>query len=89
MHQRSTPFSVGRRWFCDNGFKRDGRSRFWFVIIGPGENYSGKPSATHKRCRLDVHPEDLASCRNGYKSHGTVSDYSHAHLKKFAQLEPA
>ena len=78
----STPFAIGRRWLCSP----PGRARFWFVIIGPGTNDLNKPSKVHKRCRIEVHPEDrhMASGR----SHGLESTYSHKHLKKHATLEP-
>ena len=75
-----TPFSIGQRWFCCS----PGRARFWFVIVGPGENDADKTSKTHKKCRLEVHPEDLVAKIPGYKSHGEVYNYSHKHLKKYA-----
>lgn len=81
-----TPFAPGRRWLCTP----EGRARFWFVILGPGDNYAGKPSAAHKRCRIEVHPDDLAARLPGYKLDGTEGDYSHKHLKKWAVLvDPA
>jgi hypothetical protein len=79
-----TSFAVGRRWLCVT----PGRARFWFVIVGPGENYSGKPSKTHKRCALVVHPDDIANRLHGYRSDGTDGHYSHKHLKEHAVLEP-
>lgn len=83
-----TQFSTGRRWFCDPSQHARARARFWFVILGPGDNYNGKPSPLYKQCRLDIHPDDLANQVPGYKSHGTTSTYSHKHLKKYAVLEP-
>jgi hypothetical protein len=69
---RITPFSVGRRWYCDNS--TTGRPNFTFVIIGPGS----KPD--EKRCRLEYDdPSRL--------SHNHETFYSHKHLKKYAKLQ--
>ena len=84
---KQTPFAIGRRWFVDRAGD-PGRARFWFVIVGPGENYDGKPSTVWKRCRIDVHPDDIAAKVRGYQSHGCESVYPHRHLKKCARLEP-
>lgn len=81
----STPFAIGRRWSCQ---ENPGRARFWFVIIGPGTNRNDKPAASYKRCRIEVHPDDITSQRPGYKTDGLESTYSHKHLKKHAVLEP-
>lgn len=82
-----TPFQPGRRWFCGQG-SREGRARFWFVILRDGHNYAGKLSTEHKLCRIQIHPDDLAMKVPGYKDHGMESTYSHKHLKKYAALEP-
>jgi hypothetical protein len=87
-----TPFAVGRRW----RLKRETSDyvRGWWVIVGPGENYAGKPSKTHKLCRFEVHPEDVGSGKRGDPMlHGSTADhepqsYSHTHIKKYAVLEP-
>lgn len=78
----STPFAVGRRWFCET----PGRARFWFVILGPGLNFVNNPAPNFKRCRIEVHPDDMN--RAGGKDHGREGTYSHKHLKKYAKLEP-
>lgn len=81
----ATPFQTGRRWLAHSD---PGRARFWFVIIGPSRNENGKPSAVHKQCRIEVHPDDRAFKVPGYKHHGRISTYSHKHLKTWAYLQP-
>jgi hypothetical protein len=56
------------------------------VILGPGDNYAGKPSKVHKTCLIEVHPDDLKWRTPGYKYHGQTGIYSHKHLKKYATL---
>ena len=81
---KSTAFSTGRRYFCDR--RCDGRARFFFQITGPGCNYDGKPSNTYKNCVNVTHPTDMVANIHGYKNNGSVSTYSHAHLKKYGVL---
>ncbi len=85
---KPTPFSVGRRWFCERKGETSGRARVYFVIVGPGENSHGKPSKTHKLCRLETHPDDLAAKLPGSSHNEITSTYSHAHIKKHAVLVP-
>lgn len=85
--KRTTPFSIGRRWFYDRRENTD-YSRFWFVIAGPGTNTLGEPSKEWKLCRLEVHPDDLRDHRHGYTLHGMEVMYKHSHIKKHAVLEP-
>ena len=70
---RETPYSVGRRWYCDLSAK--GRESFTFVVIGPGE----KPG--EKLCRLEYDNPKVHGL-----GHGTEQIYSHKHLKKYAKL---
>lgn len=83
----TSPYAPGRRWRCAPQ-PDSGRCVFWFVIIGPGENYVGKPSSRHKRCRLEVSEEDRARRAPGYHAHGREESYTHAHLRRWAVLEP-
>jgi hypothetical protein len=80
-----TPFAIGRRWFADRT-DHPHRARFWWVILGPGENYSGKISPEWKRCRIEVHPDDRKKL--GASAHGEEGNWQTKHLKKYARLEP-
>lgn len=80
------PFSTGRKWWCDRS--TEGKASFWFIIEGRGTNYHGNPSGTHKVCRIEVCPEDLAAKRSGYLLHNSIDTFSHQHLKQAATLTP-
>lgn len=82
---KPTKFAIGRRWRCVRG-AAEGRPRFWFVIVGPGQDWIGKPSKRYKLCRIEVFPEDMHKQRH---SHGAQAHYSHAHLRRVATLDPA
>jgi len=73
---------VGQKWLCDN--RKFGLARFYFVILGPGKNLSGKKSSKFKLCKLEMHRGDRA--KFGYKFHGKVINCSHSHIKKYAKL---
>ena len=68
---RVTPFSIGRRWYCDN--TAGSRPSFTFIIIGPGLK------AWEKTCRLEYEDPRIPS-------HGIEGVYTHKHLKKYAKL---
>ncbi len=76
----TSPFSAGSRWLCTP----EGRARFYFVILRPGLNFVGKPSPSFKRCRIDIHPDDMNMA--GSNLHGHESTYTHKHIKKCATL---
>lgn len=82
MAARVTPFGVGQRW---RAAEPGDKASFDFVILGPGLNYNGKPSSTHKRCRIEVNPKGLVGQQAGSRNHLHEGTYSHAHLKKYAQ----
>lgn len=73
---KATPYSVGRKWFC-NAAEINGRTSFHFVIVGPGS----KPD--RKRCRL----EGLEG-HHRMPAEGQVHEYTHKHLKKYGTLVP-
>ncbi len=43
-----------------------------------------EPSAIHKLCRLEIHPDDMHMYDAKFNETETI--YSHAHLKKYATL---
>lgn len=76
-------FAVGRRWKVNDWENRIrlGQEPFHFVVVGPGHN------ATHKRCRIEV-PEQYRRARTSASYNAIEQEYSHAHIKKCATLEP-
>lgn len=86
---RITPFSIGRRWRCDNIERQlRGQPPFDFVILGPGVN------AQNKIVRIEVVGHGPGVCWNlkaGRCSHachhGLETEFSLRHLKKFGVLQ--
>jgi hypothetical protein len=92
---RITPFSPGRRWYCDRSKSptTDGRCPFTFVIIGP--THDNRPG--YKLCRIE-HDRKWLDAR-GYRgfalkvmldslADGVTQEFSHVHLKRYATLVP-
>lgn len=88
---KTTKFSPGQRWYCDRS--KEGKVSFWFVIMGPPKWSHNNPK-THKLCRIEADTRAVAENPNTVKylqercfGHDTETDYSHAHLKKYATWE--
>lgn len=83
----TNPFALGRRWLSRSTGKYG--CRIVFVIVGAGSDALRSPSTakSYKRCRLECIAHQPGSRHIGC-GHGIEQDYSHKHLKKYAEPMP-
>jgi hypothetical protein len=77
-----SPFAIGRRWYSERP-PEERKPNFEFVIVGPGSKLYTK------LCRIEISDEEMArfpEYYTGQNGNGTVQEYSHKHLRKYARL---